>query len=158
LWDSFRRGAAIVVCAADFRIWRKPTIATAEQVALFESVTHQTPAGPVDEHSVRSVVREVLFNCQSLAGWWATTAAAAAGLFVLVRAPGRRDRWLEAAVLLALVGGTIAVLLVIALIDVTSFSSLTAIYLAPAAPLVLSCWILAPYWALRHRPVQAATE
>ncbi|MDB6128388.1 MAG: hypothetical protein JWM35_2284, partial [Verrucomicrobia bacterium] len=52
-------------------------------------------------------------------------------------------------ILLALLGGAFALMLIIALVDITSFSAAHAIYLAPATPLILATWVLAPAWAAR---------
>lgn len=148
LWRAFCSAADLVVSARGARVWRDPSSGSPEQLALFATVTHEEPAGSPKPRTLRGAVREVLFRWQSVAGWWATVVAALAVLVVCGRGALRRDCGLEAAVLLALGGGAVALMLIVALIDVTAFSSVVGAYLAPAAPLVLALWVLAPLWAL----------
>ena len=99
--------------------------------------------------SLRTHVRIVLFNVYQKAGWPASILAVSATLMLAGQAVRRRGSIHQLAVLVGLCGGAMALILVVALVDVTSFSALHAMYLAPATPLVVATWILAPYWARR---------
>jgi len=148
VWRSFVRAADSVVRTNDARVWMEPSSGTPEQYALIASVTHHEVAGPIQPHSFRGMLREVLFHCNRSAGWWAAGLAGLSTFVVCGRALRRREGAMEVAVLFSLVGGTLALLLVVALIDATSFMAVCAIYLAPASPLLLALWVLAPAWAL----------
>ena len=56
----------------------------------------------------------------------------------------------ECVILAGLIGGVVSLMLIVSLVDVTSFRALYSAYLSPATPLILAAWILGPYWALQH--------
>jgi hypothetical protein len=97
--------------------------------------------------SLRSHVRSILHRVFSLLGWPLTVLALFATGIVLKRCRSHREARPQAAVLLALWGGAAALLLVVALVDATSFSALTGSYLGPVAPLIFSSWVLTPLFA-----------
>jgi hypothetical protein len=90
----------------------------------------------------------VVYHCYHHAGWPATLLAIVSAGVLAVRKERLPAKLTTLAVVLGLLGGATALIVIVALVDVTSFSALHAMYLAPATPLVLATWILAPYWAL----------
>lgn len=56
------------------------------------------------------------------------------------------------AVLLSLWGGATALALIVSLVEATSFPAIIGAYLAPAVPLIIACWVLAPAWAWQLKP------
>ncbi len=148
LGEALLRALDLLVSTRDARVWMVPSQGTPEEYAVFASVTHQQPAGAGDVRTGRSVAREVVFCVNTLVGRGWTALAALAALVVCARAAWRRERALQVSVLVALVGGVAALMLVVALVEVTSFESVVSSYLAPAAPLLLAFRVLAPCWAL----------
>ena len=98
----------------------------------------------------RTAARLVLADLYRWIGWIFTGPALLAAL-AAAAACVRRATPVPAAVLLALGGGALALMLVVALVDVTSFQAVHAMYLAPASPLVIALWVLGPWW-LRAAP------
>ena len=159
LQASLRQAAEVTLRMADFHAQSNLSSGTPEQQQLFANVVHQ-PA--VVEHrppSGRTHARVLLYQLYRWCGWGATALAVLSVVVVSAQAARRRRHAAELAVLLALGGGALALILVVALVDVTAFASVYSIYLAPATALALAAWVLAPVWAwqlLRRRePTEA---
>lgn len=99
---------------------------------------------PVSE---RSRARMLIYRISVYLGWPLTGFALFATGIVLKRCRAHSQTRPRAAVLLALWGGAAALMLVVALVHVTSFPAITGSYLGPAMPIIFSCWILAPLFA-----------
>ena len=94
-----------------------------------------------------TVARIVIRRAFALVGWPLTGIALFATGVLVFRSFKSPPLWSKIAVLLALWGGAAALLLVVALVHVTSFRAITGNYLGPAVPLIVTCWVLAPIWA-----------
>ncbi len=67
----------------------------------------------------------------------------------------RRAPLLPLVIVLAFAGGASALMIIVSLVDVTSFGATHAGYLAPATPLAIAFSMLAPAWAwMSLRPSQ----
>ena len=97
--------------------------------------------------SIKSHIRTIFHRVFSLLGWPLTILALFATGIVIRRSRSHHYARPQVAVLLSLWGGAAALLLIVALVHVTSFSALTGSYLGPVAPLIFSAWILAPLFA-----------
>ena len=147
LKGSLRQAAEVVLRLGDFRARSELSSGTEEQLQLFASVIHQPAVLAHVAPSGRTHLRVVLYQLYHWCGWAATAGAVCAALVVAVLAFRRRRHAVELAVLTALGGGAFALVLVVALVDVTSFASVFSVYLAPATTLALAAWVLAPVWA-----------
>jgi hypothetical protein len=151
LWKPWRGallGAAEVVFQfSDFSVQFPPMGSTPDQVRLFARVTHEPAATAFAPPTARTHARVMIHDVYHACSMGATLLAGLATGLLAVMAWWRRGAALEVAFLLALFGGALALMIVAALVDVTSFSALLAMYLAPASSLVLAGWVLAPLWA-----------
>lgn len=142
---------------SDFTTRAPNSINPSSEAALFARITHQTRSPDESPPGRLTDARVMVANLYVWCSPAVTAAALLAGLLVLGLAWRQRRGVVPVAILLALAGGATALMLVVALIDVTSFSAVHAMYLAPATPLVLAGWVLAPVWAwefLRGRPAR----
>lgn len=150
-WRPLRRalrGAAqVTVRFLDFSVQFPPMTSSAEQKVIFTRVTHEESAANFAPPTFRTHVRVMLAQVYRWAGKWAVIVGGLALLAVLGLTWRRRVSVQRAAILLGLFGGALALMLISALIEVTSFSALHAMYLAPATTLILAAGVLAPYWA-----------
>ena len=108
--------------------------------------------------TIKSHLRMILYRVFSLLGWPLTGIALLATGIVIKRSWIQRHARPQVAVLLSLWGGAAALLLVVALVHVTSFAALTGSYLGPVAPLIISAWILAPLFAWASPPIVIYTR
>jgi hypothetical protein len=156
LWAPFRRslfGAARVTGQfSDFSMQGPPSAGTPAQFQLFTQVTHESPGPSLASPTRRTHARAMIRQLYGWGGGPATLLALLAAGLTAQRAWRRRSHIRETAMLLALGGGALALMIVAALVDVTSFSALHAMYLAPATPLLLAAWVLAPLWAWPRPP------
>ena len=99
--------------------------------------------------TLRSHLRSIVHHVGSGLGWPLTVLALFTTGIVMKRSWTQRDARPQIAILLSLWGGATALLLVVALVHVTSFNAVTTSYLGPVAPLIFSAWILGPLfvWA-----------
>jgi hypothetical protein len=142
---------AVVARFSDYKAQPYPSRGDPAMVGKFSRVIHEPAVADWLPPSFRTHIRIVLFNCYQQAGWPASIVAVFATL-MLARQTSRHLSWInELTIIIGLCGGAAALILIVALVDVTSFSALHAMYLSPATPLVLATWILAPYWALQSR-------
>ena len=149
LQTALRRASDVALRLGDFHAASDLSTGTEEQLQLFAGVIHQPAVMVHRPPGVRTQARIVLYQLYRWCGWGATVVAVVAAVLVTGLALLRRRGAVELAVLVALCGGTLALLLVVALVDVTSFGSVFSIYLAPATALALAAWVLAPVWAWR---------
>lgn len=157
LLQAFGKAADFAVRLADYRVFSTASGGSREEFALFQSVTHETPATGKEVPTVATELRQLIAHGFRAFPWPLTLLALAASLWTCLRAVWTKTRWLEPAILLAFTGGATALLLGISLIQVTSFPSISSIYLAPAAPLLLALWFCSAYWAFPARAKTATT-
>ena len=143
LGHSMLGAAAVVVQFSDFGVQAVPFQNPPDRQALFARVTHEPAATAFVPPTWRTAARMQLSRVYR---WLGLVATALAGLLTAGLVLRRSWRSLEAAVLLALLGGAFSLITVSALVNVTSFSALHAMYLSPATPLVISSCVLAPFW------------
>ena len=159
LWIPLARsmlGAGNVVLRfSDYKAQPYPSRGDPERIAFFARMLHEPAVRERLPPSFRTHLRIVLFNAYQATGVPATVLALVATLALAWRS--RRDASARGplSILLSVWGGALALILIVALVDVTSFSALHAMYLAPATPLILTAWLLGPFWAwsyIRGRP------
>lgn len=97
--------------------------------------------------SFRSHLRSIGHHVGAGLGWPLTILALVATGVVAKRSWTQRNVRPQVAILLSLWGGATALLLVVALVHVTSFNAVTTSYLGPVAPLIFCTWILGPLFA-----------
>ena len=151
LGPAIAGATAVVARFSDYKAQSYPSRGDPVMVAKYSRVIHEPAVAEWLAPSFRTDIRIVLFNCYQQAGWPASVLAAFATV-MLARQAWRHRSWInQLTIIIALGGGAVALILIVALVDVTSFSALHAMYLSPATPLVLAVWILAPYWALQSK-------
>jgi hypothetical protein len=123
---------------------------TKEQEAFFRRVTHQVPASDWKPPTKITALRIKLANIYMASSAPAIVVALISAVVLGIGAIRGRRSLAECAIVLALMGGTAALTLLIAVVDITSFSAIHAMYLAPAAPLAWAAIVLAPAWAWRR--------
>jgi len=117
--------------------------------AAFLNVTPVLTVPPTDQDSrARMIVRSAF----AFVGWPLTLLALFATGVIARRIRHSLSARFYLTVLLSLWGGATALLLVVSLVHVTSFSAIAGNYLGPCVPLIVSCWILAPVWAWGQSP------
>lgn len=168
---SLGHATEVVIRFSDFTTEVITVTNTPEQSALFTRLTHEPEAAGWAPPTRFTAARIRLSNAYKWCALPLTIVAVASAFVTAILALVRRPRSMAAtagtvpspterasawstcllppAILFALLGGALALMSIIALIDVTSFSAVHSIYLAPATPLVLATWILAPAWATR---------
>ncbi len=97
--------------------------------------------------SLKSHLRSIVHHVFSFLGWPLTITALFSTGVVIRRSWNKRDARLQIAILFSLWGGAAALRLVVALVNITSFTAITTSYFGPVAPLIFSAWILAPLFA-----------
>jgi len=147
LFTSLRGAVERTVQMTDFYAQPEPSSGTARELAPFARVTHAKGMTEITPPGFRTEARIIIYRLYRACGGIASVAAIAATVLLAGFAVKRRAIPFELTILLALIGGALALMLIVALVDVTSFSALHAIYLAPATPLALGAWVLAPAWA-----------
>ena len=153
LWTPLGRSltgaAAVVVRFSDYKAQAYPSRGDPALIARYSRVLHEPPVREWLPPSLRTHIRIVLFHIYQNAGIPATILAVLATLVLILRTGQRSSNPFHLVIVLGLFGGATALIIIVALVDVTSFSALHAMYLAPATPLAFSAWLLAPYWALQ---------
>lgn len=137
----------LIVRFTDFRSRATASEGSQSEILAHAKFLHVDPVIEPRPASIKSHLRTILYRVFSLLGWPLTILALLATSIVIKRSASYRDARPQVAVLLSLWGGAAALLLVVALVHVTSFSALTGSYLGPVAPLIFSAWILAPFFA-----------
>jgi len=156
LRHSFADAAKVVVQFAHFTTQFLGVNNPPDRLAVFARVTNE---GQSMQWAPPTRLTDVRITLSKIYGWFSVPAsiAACAGLIVLaVRAARTRRGAFPLVIALALAGGAVALMLVVSLVDATSFTAVIGTYLAPATPLVLAAWILAPAWALAAPPEETA--
>ncbi|MEO7597651.1 MAG: hypothetical protein ABIV50_01880 [Opitutus sp.] len=147
---SFLGAADIVVRFSDFKSQSYLSTGDPSEIARLSRVLHEEPVVERRPPTLRTHLRNVLFHMYQNSGVTATLLALGA---IVARCATLRWQPLlatDSVILLALVGGAAALMLIVSLVDVTSFRALYSAYLSPATPLVLAVWVLAPYAAVQH--------
>lgn len=143
--EAAKRAGAVVATWSDFSVQFPPRPVPVGLQEAIKAVTHEDAATTLPPASRRTAARQVIANAYRWAGWTWTGLALAAAIAAVAAGP-RRSTLMPPVILLALAGGVLALVLVIALVDVTSFHATHAMYLAPATPLLLALWVLGPLW------------
>jgi hypothetical protein len=147
--DSWSRAVDVVIQFAGFGLQLNPSDATPAQYALFSRVTHEKPSDGHPPDSLAKQARAEIFHVYNAWGRWLTFAAIGATGLAVVQAARRKSGLPEVLVLLALLGGALALTVIVALVNATAFPAINGSYLSPTSPLVIATWVLAPYWAWR---------
>lgn len=136
----------------DFYVQPNPSVGSAAQQAPFARITHEQGMTEPPRPGIRTYLRVILARLFAAGGGVASVLAILATVWRAAAVIRGRAPWWQLVVVLALAGGAFALVVVVALVDVTSFSALHAMYLAPATPLIVACWVLALRWAWEARP------
>ncbi len=149
-WPPFFRsainGSLHVIEVRDFYTYLGPDRGTPQQLAPFLQITHESGSHLQQSPSAATHVSIVAHHLVKWIGTPATLFAAVVTVLLALRSVRQPQMALPLTTLLALLGGAAALVVVVALVDITSFHAIQAIYLAPATPLVVAAWILAAAW------------
>jgi hypothetical protein len=152
LGSSLRGAVAVVTRFSDYKAQAYPSRGAPDDIARYGRLVRESPVMERLPPSLRTHVRQVVFRCYQAAGTPATLLAVIATLVLAVRVMRKTADSSLLAIDLGLLGGATSLIVLVALVDVTSFSALHAMYLSPATPLVIAAAVMAPYWAFR-RPI-----
>jgi hypothetical protein len=156
LGQSIRESFNIVVRFSDFNPQSPASVGDPERMAFYSRMLHEPPVVEPLPLTTRTHLRIVLYHCYAAMGPLVSLLAFIGLIAAGVHVWRRREHAVELAVLLSIAGGALSLLLIVALVDATSFSTTHAIYLAPATPLLLATWILGIGWALQWTRPQLA--
>ncbi len=152
---AFRDSWGVMGAWSDFSVQFPPRPAPETVRVLVDAVTHESLTPDYAPTTGRTAARLALADIYRWAGYIVSGPALLAALL----AAGwmlRRGPALSALILLALAGGAVALVLVAALVEATSFHAAASMYLAPATPLLLTLWVLGPLWLLQRPGEDAA--
>jgi hypothetical protein len=149
LRDALRRAFRVVTQFADFTLLPERNNGNEAIQSTFARITHEPGVSDYPIPGLRSQLRTLLFHLYSGLGAAALLLALAATAVLAVQTLRRRAPLLHLIIVLALAGGVCALILIVSLVDVTSFFATHAGYLSPATPLALALFVLAPAWAWR---------
>ncbi len=152
LRTSFADATRVIVTFSDFALMPPVDNGTAADRSLFPRITHHPglplPAPP----SFRAHLRLLLASVYQFSGYPAAVVGLVSLAIMIIAAVRRRTLLIQLpplALLLSFAGGVLALALIVALVDVTSFTAVHGGYLCPATPLSLAFFVLAPVWAWR---------
>ncbi len=140
----------VIVTFSDFSLSPSVDNGTAADRSLFPRITHHSGLPTPTPPDFLAHLRLLLASVYRFSGYPAA-AVALLSLFAFIVVVVRRRTFApelpQLSILFSLVGGVLALSLIVALVDVTSFTAVHAGYLCPASPLALAFFVLAPSWA-----------
>lgn len=152
LWAPLRaslgNALGIVAQFSDFNSQPTPSEGDPGRIAFFSRMLHEPAAIGRIPPTAPTHVGLVIYHLYALVGLVATGLAFVAFLVFSLRAARRRDDLARFTLLATFAGGALALVVIVSLVDATSFSAVHAIYLSAAEPLILACWVLGPAWVL----------
>lgn len=160
---SLANATRVIVTFSDFALTPPVDNGTDADRARFPRITHHSGLPTPTPPSFRANLRLLLASVYRFCGYPAAVVGLVSLAILIIAAALRRTLFVQLpplSFLLSLAGGTLALSLIVALVDVTSFTAVHAGYLCPATPLSLAFFVLAPAWAwraltTRHSPVRA---
>ena len=141
------RAVDLMVRSTDFLPHSIVSQGTEDELREMANFYHVTATTEIAPNSWDGQTRHFIARILGWLGWPFTLFALVCTGFIAKRgwsAPAARGRL---AVLLSLWGGATALALIVSLVEATSFPAVIGAYLAPAVPLIIACWVLAPVWA-----------
>lgn len=146
---AFAAALQVTLRYSDFSIQSPPSVGSVQQIQELEKLLHETAAHAETKLSTQTRWRYLLAHLYASFGYPLAVAGLLGFFFmagaVIIR--GNRLNVIRFSVLVALSGGSLALIAVIMAVHLTSFDALTSIYLAPVTPLALSFCILSIAWA-----------
>ncbi|MDB4474855.1 hypothetical protein N9023_07590 [Opitutaceae bacterium] len=136
-----------MVRSTDFLTQSIVSVGTEEELEEMAEFYHVTATKEVLPISWEGQTRHFIARILGGLGWPLTTFALFCTVFIAKRSRCTPDARGRLAVLLSLWGGATALALIVSLVEATSFPAVIGAYLAPAVPLIIACWVLAPAWA-----------
>lgn len=152
LRTSLAHAARVTLAFSDFALAPPIDNGTDADRSLFPRITRRSGLPAPTPPSFRAHLRLVLASVYQFSGYPAAALAVlslAVFAFVAARRRPLIAQLAPFSILLSLAGGVLALSLIVALVDVTSFAAVHAGYLCPATPLALAFFVLAPTWAWR---------
>lgn len=148
-WPTVRgcfQALDLMVRFTDFLPHGIPSQGEPSEIAEMAAFYHVEPTLEVSAGSWDGQVRQTIARIYSWVGWPLTILALVATAWLVRNARSHRGTIPQLVVLFALWGGALALALIVSLVEATSFPAIIGAYLAPAVPLLISCWVLAPLW------------
>ncbi len=139
--------ARVVVTFSDFELTPPVDNGNVADRALFPRITHHSGLPAPTPPGFRAHLRLLLASVYRFSGYPAAAVALlslATFVVVAIRRRAPSSELFKLSILLSLAGGVLALSLIVALVDVTSFTAVHAGYLCPATPLALAFFVLAP--------------
>lgn len=165
VWDSsynapaFRawfRAIDLVARSDDFKAHGIPSRGDRKLIQERAEFFHAKPVYEISTAKVDAKFRLMVYQVYAWLGWPLTALALFATGWLAVKSIRITAARYALATLLAFWGGIVALALVVALIEASAFTALIGAYLGPAAPLMITCWVLAPWLAWIHNPFASA--
>ncbi len=154
---AWGRAIDLLVRFTDFKARAVLSRGDPEKIVDYAAFLHAEPALEQKVPELPTHARIIIYRLFALIGWPLSVFALVATGVVGWRARREVASRSRLALLLSLWGGTLALSLVCALVDATSFTAVIGAYLGPAVPLILSCWVLAPWFAWGQRSATSET-
>lgn len=145
------RAIDLMVRSTDFLPHSIVSVGTEEELTEMAEFYHVTATKEISPHSWDGQTRHFIARIIGGLGWPLTAFALFCTGFIAKRSRGTPHARERLAVLLSLWGGATALALIVSLVEATSFPAVIGAYLAPAVPLIIACWVLAPAWAWNLR-------
>jgi hypothetical protein len=145
------RAIDLMVRSTDFLPHSIVSVGTEEELTEMAEFYHVTATKEISPHSWDGQTRHFIARIIGGLGWPLTAFALFCTGFIAKRSRGTPHAQERLAVLLSLWGGATALALIVSLVEATSFPAVIGAYLAPAVPLIIACWVLAPAWAWNLR-------
>jgi hypothetical protein len=151
------RAVDLLARSSDFKAQGVISQGAPEEIARLAERFHARAVTAEEPGGTDARLRLLLHQIYAWLGWPLTVLALGATALLVWRSrrPDAAAR-LALAVLLSLWGGVASLCLVVALVEATAFPAIIGAYLGPAAPLLMSCWVLAPAlaWDKRNQASQ----
>ncbi len=146
------RAIDLVARSDDFKAHGGPSRGDKDEINKMAEFFHAKPVHEISSAAVDVKMRLMIYQVYAWMGWPLTALALVATGWLAVRSFRQVSARYALAALLAFWGGVVALALVVALIQASAFTALIGSYLGPAAPLMMVCWVLAPWLAWIHNP------
>ena len=141
------RAIDLMVRSTDFLPHSIASQGKAEEIAEMAELYHVEATIEISADSWDVQVRHFIARILGWLGWPLTLLALGCTGWLAKMSRTSPEARLRLSVLLSLWGGATALALIVSLVEATSFPAIIGAYLAPAVPLIISCWVLAPAWA-----------
>lgn len=146
------RAVDLMVRSTDFLSHSIASQGEPDEIAEMADLYHVKATMEVSANTWDGQVRHFIARILGWLGWPLTLLALGCTGWLAKLSRVNSEARIRLAVLLSLWGGATALALIVSLVEATSFPAIIGAYLAPAVPLIISCWVLAPAWAWQLKP------